>query len=162
MLKSDFVDIADQSIMEKRVGFDLDDYIPFHFHPYSAFDVFVKNNNPKKEFIYITIMREFAEKKGFKVIPKHPLTNEFKVYDYLEGFKRIDWVKMEMEQPYNEDVKLTKMAECLTNQKITIEEFSAICVRNNKIGNIVSKKLQQYKKNSKLFISTQPWFKKKD
>lgn len=162
MLKSDFVDIADQSIMEKRVGFNLDDYIPFHFHPYSAFDVFVKNNNPKKEFIYITIRREFAEEKGFKVIPKHPLTNEFKVYDYLEGLKRIDWFKMEMEQPYNEDVKLTKMAECLANQKITIEEFSAICVRNNKIGNIVSKKVQQYKKNSKLFISTKPWFKKKD
>src|SRR6056297_3633992 len=57
ILRSDFVDIADQWIIEKRVGFNLDDYIPFHFHPYSAFDVFVKNNNPKKEFIYITIMR---------------------------------------------------------------------------------------------------------
>ena len=71
-------------IIEKRVEFDLDDYVPFHFHPYSAFDVIVKNDNPETEFIYITIKREFAAENNFKIIPFHPLSksNEFEIYDF--------------------------------------------------------------------------------
>ena len=38
-----FSDVADSEIMRKRKAFGLDTYIPFHFHPYSSFDVAVKN-----------------------------------------------------------------------------------------------------------------------
>ena len=37
-----FADVADPEIMRKRKEFGLDTYIPFHFHPYSSFDVAVK------------------------------------------------------------------------------------------------------------------------
>ena len=34
-----FADIADPEIITKRDVHELDDYIPFHFHPYSDFEV---------------------------------------------------------------------------------------------------------------------------
>lgn len=37
-----FGDVADPEIIRKREVLGLDGYIPFHFHPYSAFDVAVK------------------------------------------------------------------------------------------------------------------------
>ena len=37
-----FGDVADPNIISKRDELQLNKYIPFHFHPYSAFDVAVK------------------------------------------------------------------------------------------------------------------------
>jgi hypothetical protein len=90
-----FFDIADQEIISKRTELGLDEYTPFHFHPYSSFDVAVKSAYEDEEFIYICITREIAKSKKFKILPKHPLTNEeYRLYDYEEGFNAIDWDTM--------------------------------------------------------------------
>ena len=46
-----FGDVADPQIISKREELDLDKYTPFHFHPYSAFDVAVKNTYPTDKFV---------------------------------------------------------------------------------------------------------------
>ena len=38
-----FDDVADQKIIDKRTKLGLDEFTPFHFHPYSAFDAAVKH-----------------------------------------------------------------------------------------------------------------------
>lgn len=38
-----FEDVANPEIIIKRQELGLSEYIPFHFHPYTAFDVAVKN-----------------------------------------------------------------------------------------------------------------------
>ena len=50
-----FGDVADPEIIRKREVLGLDGYIPFHFHPYSAFDVAVKKTHVGEEMIYICI-----------------------------------------------------------------------------------------------------------
>ena len=88
-----FFDIADQEIISKRTELGLDEYTPFHFHPYSSFDVAVKSTYSDEEFIYICITRGLAKDNNFKILPRHPLNNEenYQLYDYDEGFEAIDW-----------------------------------------------------------------------
>lgn len=48
--------------------------------------------------MYICISRELARRNNFKILPKHPLSLEnCQLYDYEEGFKRIDWDTMAKE-----------------------------------------------------------------
>lgn len=85
-----FEDIANPEIIVKRERLGLDEYIPFHFHPYTAFDLAVKKQHANDEMMYICISRELARRNNFKVLPKHPLSLEnCQLYDYEEGFKRI-------------------------------------------------------------------------
>ena len=91
-----YSDIADHEIISRRELLGLDKYIPFHFHPYSAFDVAVKKSHPDDKFVYITIKRELAALAGFKVLIKHPLSLEdCELYDYPEGIARVDWDTLE-------------------------------------------------------------------
>ena len=48
-----FGDIADAQIISKRQELGLDIYTPFHFHPYSAFDVAVKHTYQNEDMIYM-------------------------------------------------------------------------------------------------------------
>lgn len=81
-----FIDIADFNIISKRSLYDLQGYVPFHFHPYSAFDKAVKSKYYDDEFVYICISRELARQHMFKILPKHPLAEEKAVlYDYDQG-----------------------------------------------------------------------------
>lgn len=61
-----FGDVADPQIIQKREELDLDKYTPFHFHPYSAFDVAVKKTYSNDRFVYICIKRALAEFNDFK------------------------------------------------------------------------------------------------
>ncbi|WP_300380854.1 DarT ssDNA thymidine ADP-ribosyltransferase family protein, partial [Clostridium sp.] len=70
-----FEDVADSKIITKRTKLGLDEYTPFHFHPYSAFDTSVKSNY-EDEFIYICIKRGYARNNNFKILTKHPLSIE--------------------------------------------------------------------------------------
>lgn len=128
----DFVDVANQEIIDRRGIFGLDSYTPFHFHPYSAFDVAVKNTHSDKDFIYICINRIFARKNGFKILPMHPLSisDNFELLDYDLGMKQIDWETLIEKGRIDEYAKKVKMAECLTNPKITPDCFQQIAVRN--------------------------------
>lgn len=89
-----FDDIADNEIIIGRDIMGLGDYIPFHFHPYSSFDVAVKKSYPEKEFIYICITRKLAIHNNFKILTNHPLS-EGVLLDYNEGFQNIDWNAMD-------------------------------------------------------------------
>lgn len=77
-----FGDVADQQIISKRQELGLDIYTPFHFHPYSAFDVAVKNTYPTDKFVYICIRRALAEFNDFKILVKHPLSQQ----NYFNAF----------------------------------------------------------------------------
>ena len=49
-----FGDIANADIISKRTELGLDLYTPFHFHPYSAFDVAVKHTYQGQDMIYLS------------------------------------------------------------------------------------------------------------
>lgn len=71
-----FGDVADPQIISKREELELDKYTPFHFHPYSAFDVAVKNTYSTDRFVYICIKRALAEFNNFKILIRHPLSQQ--------------------------------------------------------------------------------------
>lgn len=139
-----FFDIADQEIISKRTLLGLDEYTPFHFHPYSSFDVAVKTKYFDEEFIYICIKRDFAKSRDYQIIPRHPLNTEegFQLYDYDVGFEKIDWDTMHTpgtEEPY---AKSVKMAECLTPFTVPAEHFHCIYVKSEETKAIVKEKLR--------------------
>jgi hypothetical protein len=137
----------------------LDEYIPFHFHPYSSFDVAVKNTY-SEEFIYICIKRELARDNNFKILPKHPLSiNECELLEYDEGFNQIDWETMQTVGVKDEYTKQVKMAECLTDLEIPVDCFQCIYVKNEVSKLLIEGKLAQ---NGTQFpppyVSVQNWF----
>ena len=129
-----FGDIANARIITKRQELGLDVYTPFHFHPYSAFDVVVKNTHLGQDLIYLCINRETAKNSGFKILTKHPLTiQECRLYDYDEGFNLIDWDTM-MEINRGDDyAKHVKMAECLTEKRVLIDAFTCMYVASEQV-----------------------------
>lgn len=163
-----FDDVADSEIMRKRKEFNLDAYIPFHFHPYSSFDVAVKNTY-NEEFIYICITRIFASNNKFLILPKHPLSEaEVTLLDYDTGIEKIDWHAMNtnlsqsclspLEANY---IRQVRMAECLTERPICVNDFNSIVVRNQIVKNEVEQKLQHVL-GRKPYVNIQPWFKNID
>lgn len=139
-----FGDIADRQIISKRQELGLDKYTPFHFHPYSAFDVAVKHTYQGEDMIYLCIDRELARRKEFKILPKHPLSVlECKLYDYDEGFDLIDWDTMMETNRMDEYAKQVKMAECLTEKRILIQAFSCMYVPSQEVKNKVIEILQR-------------------
>lgn len=124
-----FEDVADQQIISKRQELGLDIYTPFHFHPYSAFDVAVKNTYPTDKFVYICIKRALAEFNDFKILVKHPLSQqECILYNYADGINNIDWETMEKAGEVDEYSRNVKMAECLTDKCIPAELFQCVYV----------------------------------
>lgn len=129
-----FGNVANPDIISKRRQLDLDEYTPFHFHPYSAFDVAVKNTYSEHDMIYMCISRKFAQLNGFKILPQHPLSmSECKLYSYEEGLTMIDWDTMMETERYDEYAKHVKMAECLTKEAIAIESFFCLYVESEEI-----------------------------
>ncbi|ARE09955.1 hypothetical protein UC317_1850 [Lactococcus lactis subsp. lactis] len=124
-----FIDVANPNIIMKRNVQNLNSYIPFHFQPSSAFDADVKYKFRGENFVYITIKRSYAEQMGFKIIPSHPLNPDCDIYDYSEGFQKIDWEAMDTKKeefPDDETKeygKQVKMAECLSETQIPVEAF---------------------------------------
>lgn len=137
-----FEDVADPGIMSKRTLLGLDKYIPFHFHPYSSFDVAVKSTYYKDDFMYICVNRELARQNKFKILPKHPLTiEECNVYEYDEGFDLIDWDTLTQKGLDDDYSKHVKMAECITELMVPIDCFQSIAVKNDDIKQKVEAKL---------------------
>ena len=126
-----FGDVADPRIISKREELGLDKYTPFHFHPYSAFDVAVKNTYSTDEFVYICIRRALAEFNNFKILIKHPLSQqECILYNYADGMKNIDWDTMERAGETDEYSRNVKMAECLIDKCIPAELFQCVYVKD--------------------------------
>lgn len=155
-----FFDIADQEIISKRTELGLDEYTPFHFHPYSSFDVAVKSTYADEEFIYICISRENAKFNKFKVLPRHPLNNEetYQLYEYEEGFETIDWDTMHTPGTEDRYTKSVKMAECLTNLRVPADVFHCIYVKSEETRAIVQHKLQSKGITKKPpYVDVGPW-----
>lgn len=127
-----FGDIADAQIISKRQELGLDIYTPFHFHPYSAFDVAVKHTYRNEDMIYLCITRRKAQLDNYKILPKHPLSvSECQLYNYDEGFERIDWETLQEKNRLDGYAKQVKMAECLTEKTIYINEFYCMYVKSD-------------------------------
>ena len=156
-----FEDIANPEIIVKRERLGLDEYIPFHFHPYTAFDLAVKKQHANDEMMYICIRRELARKNNFKVLPKHPLSLEdCQLYDYEEGFKRIDWDTMAKVGLTDPDSKQTKMAECLSAKVIPVDCFQCFYVPSEQSKEFAENTLRAYGiKFPPPFVNVMPqWF----
>lgn len=139
-----FVDVADSQIIEKRNEHGLDSYTPFHFHPYSAFDVAVKNTHPNDKFVYICIKRALAEFNDFKIMPMHPLSSdEVVLYEYAEGMNKIDWDAMERVGTNDEYSKNVKMAECLTKKRIPADLFQCMYVPDEETKEYIEELLRE-------------------
>lgn len=128
-----FTDIADPNIISERKILKLDQYIPFHFHTYSAFDVAVKNKHINEAMVYICIHRDYAKNNNFKILPYHPLSNEkYKLYDYDAGMEEIDWDTLMEVGSQADGAKNIKMAECLSDMIIPASHFQSIAVATQK------------------------------
>lgn len=155
-----FEDVADKEIISKRSLLGLDIYTPFHFHPYSSFDVAVKNTYSNEEFIYLCLLRSNAEYNEFKILPRHPLNmEECILMNYSEGFEAIDWDTMQCKGREDDYAKKVKMAECLTELRIPVELFQCIYVKDKKTKKIVENKLKEYgiTKKPPYVDDTMPW-----
>lgn len=155
-----FSDVADAEILDGRDEYDLDSYVPFHFHPYSAFDAAVKSKYDTHEFIYICVKRDFARKKGFLVLPQHPLSKQgFELLSYDEGFSKIDWETMSTKGLDSSYARQVKMAECLSTKKVKVDDFFCIAVENENTKKDVETMLKNYGINKKPpFVDVQNWF----
>lgn len=145
LLEQDMVfgDVADPQIITKREELDLDKYTPFHFHPYSAFDVAVKNTYSTEKFVYICIKRALAEFNNFKILIKHPLSQqECILYDYADGINNIDWDTMEKAGTTDEYSRNVKMAECLTDKCIPADLFQCVYVPDEETKQYIEKLFQ--------------------
>ena len=156
-----FGNVADPKIISKREELGLDQYIPFHFHPYSAFDVAVKNKYCEDKFVYICIKRALAEFNNCKILIKHPLSQQDCIlYDYTEGMDKIDWDTMEKPGAVDEYSKNVKMAECLTEKRIPAELFQCVYVPDENSQTYIE---ELFRKNGIMehppYVAVQPkWF----
>lgn len=135
---TDFVDVADESIINHRQTIGLDNYVPFHFFAGTPFDGAVQKGNPMKKFIFITIQRTFAELSSFGILTRHPLSqNCSTVLPYPHGFASIDWDKMAKRDYSENDCKEICMAECLSPVAVKPKDFFLILVPDNETYNSV-------------------------
>lgn len=142
--RAHFADIADPNIISERTILGLDQYIPFHFHVYSAFDVAVKNNHVDEQLVYICIHRNFAKANNFKILPRHPLSKEeYKLYDYDTGMEEIDWDILMEVGSRADGAKNIKMAECLSDMIIPASCFQSIAVATKENKEYVERLLQE-------------------
>ena len=133
-LTEKFKDVAEQDIVKFRNENKISNHISFHFFASSPFAGRVQKDHPKEEFIYITIHRNTAKRLKFKIIPTHPMhMNPLKIYDYNEGFEKIDWKTMELRDYSDSECKETCMAECVGHYKaIDSKAFHSIIVKSKK------------------------------
>lgn len=133
-----FDNIADPDIIDFRKKNNLTKYVPFHFFADNPFDGIVQKKSPSKEFIYICLFREFAQKNDFRIIPKHPIAmTPLILYNYLNGYEIIEWEIMNNRDYSDRNCKHICMAECLSPKTISPISFSQIFVRTEKVKQIV-------------------------
>ncbi len=127
----DFIDIADQEIIDHREKEGLNNLIPFHFFAPSPFHGTVQKAHTDKKFVYITILRDFAKASDFKILIKHPLSLVGCIpIHYDLGMAQIDWETMAKRDYTDHDCKEICLAECLTDKIILPKNFFSIYVKS--------------------------------
>lgn len=126
---SNFEDIADQEIIQKRQGLVLEGYVPFHWFAGNPFDGIVQKTHKDTPFAPIAVHRELAANSNWKVLPRHPLANDaMELLDYAAGFDAIDWNTMNQRDYRDTNCKSVCMAECLAPGTVAASQFFAIYV----------------------------------
>lgn len=127
-----FVDVADPEIIEDRRRLRLERHVPFHFFAKNPFDGRVQRDHPRKRFALIAIQRGVARARGWKIIPKHPLTGgEVELLQYDAGMEAIDWEVMNKRDYSDQQCKCVCMAECLAPGPVPAKLFQAIYVKDD-------------------------------
>ena len=155
----DFIDVADGDILKSRQKLKLEDFVPFHFFARNPFDGRVQVDNPKSEFILITVTRDFAIKNSWKIVPKHPLAeDDLELFNYEQGMTAINWDKMDARDYSDNESKSVCMAECLSSKTIEANNFFSIYVKSEESKRIVKESMKEFKLpvrinvNNKMFI----------
>ncbi len=129
-----FKDVAEQDIINFRNAHKISNTVPFHFFAGTPFAGRVQRDHPSVEFVYITIHRNTAksDKNTFKIFPTHPKhMNPLEVFDYEEGFNKINWELMERRDYANNECKETCMAECVAlHSSVPATVFHSIIVKS--------------------------------
>lgn len=141
---TDFTDVADSEILEKRKKLKLENQVPFHFFGRNPFDGGVQVANKDSQFVLITVRRTYAKDNNWKIVPSHPLSDEdIVLMDYEEGFAAIDWVKMNEREYSDPESKSVCMAECLSPSTVDSSCFLSIFVKDAAIEGEVRKLLDK-------------------
>lgn len=137
-----FHDVADAEILAGRNEHGLENYVPFHWFSRNPFDGRVQKDRSNEDFVLITVRRALALGNNWKVLPKHPLAKqEFRLYDYQEGFDLIDWKLMESRVYGNNECKSVCMAECLSPGPVSASDFFKIFVPEERVKDVVLKEV---------------------
>ena len=158
-------EIADSDILKGREIWHLDTYVPFHFLAKNPFSASVINSHPDTRFCFIMVYRILARERGFKIITSHPLANHqwtkdaVQLLDYDKGIREIDWEAMNKKDFSNSDYKAVSMAECLSHESISPQDFHSIAVKDQDTEQRV-RALATQKFGSKLpfYINVCPYF----
>lgn len=71
-----FIDVADPDIIEDRAALQLEQHVPFHWFARNPFDGIVQKSRRGERFALIAVDRQLARSQNWKVVPRHPLSNE--------------------------------------------------------------------------------------
>ncbi|MGA2766007.1 MAG: DarT ssDNA thymidine ADP-ribosyltransferase family protein [Spirochaetia bacterium] len=159
-LLDDFVDVADEEIIERREQLSINDCVPFHFFARNPFDGAVQKAHPDEKFIYITVARTTARGLKFKILPIHPLAMDHLVlYDYDRGMGSIDWGLMERRDYHDQGCKLVCLAECIYKGVLGAEHFFSIVASSSSIKKEIEVLSRRVLGKYGFFINENPfWF----
>ena len=130
-IKTTFIDIADQTIIEKRRELGILNCVPFHLFFQNPFDGRVQKDNMDKIFVYIAIWRSLATEKRYRIIPRHPLAcDDGEIYQFEEGMRAIEWDVLERREYRDDYCRNVCMAECLGPETIPVSDFAFIYTKN--------------------------------
>jgi hypothetical protein len=139
-----FHDVADAEILIGRRAYGLEEYVPFHWFAKNPFDGDVQKGRSDEDFVLISVHRTVAESQNWKVLPRHPLANQdFRFYDYQEGFELIDWELMDTRDYHDPDCKSVCMAECLSPGTVGVSDFFKIFVPTEQVGSVVMSEIAE-------------------
>ncbi|PSU66917.1 DUF4433 domain-containing protein [Photobacterium phosphoreum] len=149
-----FRDVADHEILRGRAVHGLERYVPFHFFARNPFDGKVQQKNPLMDFVLISVRRDIASGNNWKIIPRHPLSNQQpEILDYEVGFNSIDWDKMNRRDYGDDESKSICMAECLSPQTVTVDNFFKLYVSNDKVKQNVEMILRDHNVDIEVIVN---------
>ncbi|MEC6908177.1 DarT ssDNA thymidine ADP-ribosyltransferase family protein [Photobacterium piscicola] len=149
-----FRDVADHEILRGRAVHRLERYVPFHFFARNPFDGKVQQKNPLMDFVLISVRRDIASGNNWKIIPRHPLSNQQpEILDYEVGFNSIDWDQMNRRDYGDDESKSICMAECLSPQIVTVDDFFKLYVSNDKVKQNVEMILRDHNVDIEVIVN---------
>ncbi|MCD9494558.1 DUF4433 domain-containing protein [Photobacterium carnosum] len=87
-------------------------------------------------------------------MPSHPLANQQReLFEYTEGMKSIDWETMNIRDYHNAQSKSVCMAECLSPQTVTVDNFFKLYVSNDKVKQNVEMILRDHNVDIEVIVN---------